>query len=128
MPAITSRRQRKKGRKHGASSNNLTGKRFCGTMKTTLATKRGNEKKNTNKSKCNHYKLEMYKIGVWNIRSINGKENELIQEFKNTKLDLLGMCETKKKGRGIMKMEERLVLLLYSGIDKKMRAKEGVAC
>lgn len=45
------------------------------------------------------------KIGTWNIRSITGKENELIEEFAKAKLEILAITETKKKGKGEIKIK-----------------------
>lgn len=68
-----------------------------------------------------------WKIGTWNIRSIKGKEQELVQEFKQAKLDILAISETKKKGQGIIEMEGGHILI-YSGVHVDSQAKEGVAC
>lgn len=73
----------------------------------------------------NAYRI--WKIGTWNIKSLTGKEHELIQEFEKEELDILGICETKKKGQGIQEMEGGH-LLLYSGVTNEMRAKRGVGC
>ena len=40
------------------------------------------------------------RIGTWNVRSINGKEVELIDEIKKYRINILGVTETKKKGQG----------------------------
>ena len=48
-----------------------------------------------NKTVQQNYKI--WRIGMWNIRSINGKEEELISEFEKETLDILGIAETKKK-------------------------------
>ena len=48
-----------------------------------------------NKTVQQNYKI--WRIGMWNIRSINGKEEELISEFEKETLDILGIAEIKKK-------------------------------
>lgn len=67
------------------------------------------------------------RMGTWNIRGLSGKEDELVQEFQRTKLDILGITETKKKGSGEMEMEGDH-LLIYSGVDENDRARGGVGC
>lgn len=66
-------------------------------------------------------------IGAWNVRSLTGKENELIGEFESVGIDILGITETKKKGKGEVVMKGGHVLM-YSGVDLNQRAKEGVGC
>jgi exonuclease III len=67
------------------------------------------------------------KIGTWNVRSIAGKEIELVGEIKKLNVKILGMTETKKKGQGIEKLQDRYVLY-YSGVPKTQREKAGVGC
>ena len=40
-------------------------------------------------------------FACWNVRAINGKEMELVQEMENFKLNILGITENKKKGQGV---------------------------
>lgn len=35
-------------------------------------------------------------MGTWNMRSINGKEDEIIEEMKMQDIEYLGIAETKK--------------------------------
>lgn len=65
-------------------------------------------------------------IGTWNVRSITGKEKELVDEFERSKIDILALTETKKKGRGIEKVDNNHILL-YSGVPQSTRAQAGVA-
>ena len=67
----------------------------------------------------------MTRIGTWNVRSLAGKEVELNDEMKKLNIKMLGITETKKKGVGIQKLDGST--LIYSGVDKKERAKAGVA-
>ena len=64
-------------------------------------------------------------IGTWNVRSLNGKEVELVEEIKKYNVAILGITETKKKGKDIEPYEG--YKLIYSGVDKKERARAGVA-
>ena len=41
-----------------------------------------------------------WKLGTWNIRGLAGKEHELSEEFTKTRLDVLTITETKKRGKG----------------------------
>ena len=64
-------------------------------------------------------------IGTWNVRSLNGKEVELVEEIKKYNVAILGITETKKKGKDIDPYEG--YKLIYSGVHKTERAKAGVA-
>ena len=64
-------------------------------------------------------------IGTWNVRSLNGKEVELVEESKKYSLDILGITETKKKEQGIDSYEG--YKLIYSGVSRCERARAGVA-
>lgn len=66
-------------------------------------------------------------LGTWNIRSLNGKEIELIDEFEKADLDILAITETKKKGKGIIKLKNDHILV-YSGVENNERARAGVGC
>lgn len=63
--------------------------------------------------------------GTWNVRSINGKEAELVDEIKKTNVKYLAITETKKKGQGCEIIKDGFVLL-YSGVAMKERARAGV--
>ncbi|CAG9823965.1 unnamed protein product [Phaedon cochleariae] len=72
-------------------------------------------------------KKNICKLGTWNIRSLNGKEIELISEFEKAELEILVIPETKKKGNGTMEMENEH-LLIWSGIEENKRAQAGIGC
>lgn len=82
-----------------------------------------NNDRATQKSKLNN--RSYVKIATWNIRSINGKENEIIEEMKLQKLDYLGVTEIKKKGRGMEELKDGY-WLYWSGVETKERGAEGV--
>lgn len=71
--------------------------------------------------------IHTWKLGTWNIRSIQGKDKELEEEFEKAKLQILAITETKKKGTGMTKTKEGHIMI-YSGVDVKERAAAGVAC
>ena len=66
-------------------------------------------------------------MGTWNVRGLNGKEGELVEEFENVGLDIIGITETKKESKGEIMMKGGH-LLIYSGVEMKERAREGVGC
>ena len=66
------------------------------------------------------------RIGTWNVRGINGKDRELLEELNNYKVDILGITETKKKGHGHENLGNEHKII-FSGIDVKERAQAGVA-
>lgn len=75
----------------------------------------------------NPLKHEDLQMGTWNIRSINGKELELSNEFEKANLDILVVTETKKKGKGILELENGHILI-WSGVKEDQRAAAGVGC
>ena len=89
------------------------------------------DKKNRKREKKEKERLDkkVWKIATWNIRSITGKERELITEFEQANLDILGITETKKKKQGIMEMKGEHVLI-YSGCKQKHEGKirSGMHC
>ncbi|XP_031358768.1 uncharacterized protein LOC116182371 [Photinus pyralis] len=94
---------------------------------TKTATKMDMHKRNSKSKHSREKGGTTLRIGTWNIRSLNGKEHELVEEFENAKLDFLAITETKKKGQGIIQLE-RGHTLLYSGVKPEVRAAEGVGC
>ncbi|KAJ4428628.1 hypothetical protein ANN_24673 [Periplaneta americana] len=65
------------------------------------------------------------RFGTWNIKMLNGKEVEVIQEMEIYKIDLLGISEVRKKGNGVKTLDKGHVLR-YSGVSWNSRANEGV--
>lgn len=66
-------------------------------------------------------------LATWNIRSINDKETELVQEFEQADLDILAITETKRKGRHVVELENGHTMIL-SGVKNDKRAQGGVGC
>lgn len=67
------------------------------------------------------------RIGTWNIRGLNGKEEELINEFENSKLEVLAITETKKKGKGCIGVKGGH-MMMCSGVEHNIRGQSGVGC
>ena len=67
----------------------------------------------------------LLKIGVWNVRGLNGKEQILQDELIKVKVDIAVIPETKKKLKGSQEMED--YILLYSGVPTNKRAAAGIA-
>lgn len=65
------------------------------------------------------------RIATWNIKSFNNRDQETLNELEHHRIDICALQETKKKGKGQRQYGEYLVI--YSGVDKHERAKEGVA-
>ncbi|KAK9709146.1 hypothetical protein QE152_g26790 [Popillia japonica] len=69
----------------------------------------------------------LWKIGTWNVRSLTGKEEELVEELEKVNADIVGITETKKKGKGEILLSGGH-LLIYCGVKIGSRAREGVGC
>ena len=67
---------------------------------------------------------DCYRFGTWNVRSLTGKEMELIEEMKKYRLDVLGVSEGKMRGNGMKTVDG--MTCVYSGVQQG-RAKAGVA-
>lgn len=65
-------------------------------------------------------------LGTWNVRSLTGKEEELVEEMEKYGVDLLAVTETKKKGNGTLLLG-RSKHMFYSGVSIGQRAATGVA-
>ena len=66
----------------------------------------------------------LHRIGTWNVRSLNGREQELIGEMKRYDLGVLGVSETRWKGNGAKSIDNCYVI--FSGVSDG-RARAGVA-
>lgn len=68
---------------------------------------------------------EELKLGVWNVRGICHKEEELQKELKQADIDIAIIPETKKKLKGSVELED--YIMLYSGVPQNKRASAGIA-
>ena len=64
------------------------------------------------------------KIGTWNITYLTEKECELEEKAIKYGINIIGLCETKKKGHGSMRLGNNHSLY-YSGRVRTERGKEG---
>uniref|UniRef100_A0A1Y1JWU5 Reverse transcriptase domain-containing protein n=1 Tax=Photinus pyralis TaxID=7054 RepID=A0A1Y1JWU5_PHOPY len=85
--------------------------------------------KQSNKQRKDLAKKEKHKwrIATWNVRGLNGKEEEISDELRKLKLDVIAITETKRKGRDEIKLDQGHVML-SSGVPQERRAAAGVAC
>ena len=66
---------------------------------------------------------EYTRVGIWSVRTLKNKEEEVIEEMKKYRLSVLGVSETHLKGCG---EEFDDAVMIYSGVTAG-RAKGGVA-
>lgn len=69
-------------------------------------------------------KSKPLRIATWNVTSLLNKGQEVVIELKNHRVDVCALSETKKKGKGNLRMED--YILFYSGRPKNERATSGV--
>ncbi|KAF2905141.1 hypothetical protein ILUMI_01036 [Ignelater luminosus] len=67
----------------------------------------------------------IWKMGLWNVHKMNGKENELAEEFEKNKLKILELMRQTKKGNESESKQD--YLYLYNSAEKQKRAKTGIA-
>lgn len=91
-----------------------------------MAMDKDNELGNTENRKIRKEK-DVLRLGTWNVRGLNGKEMELINEFERAKLEILVIPETKRKDKGMIELDKEH-LLIWSGVDNKERAQAGIGC
>jgi hypothetical protein len=61
------------------------------------------------------------------VRGLNGKEVELVHRIKKSKVKIVAVTETKKRGHGIETLEN-VFTLSRSWVSKTLRTKAGVEC
>lgn len=88
-------------------------------MATTRTRNRTRVRKQRQRNKRNQLR-----IAGWNVRSFNGKDQEIIMELKYHNIDICAISETKKRGKGTSDYNE--YILAYSGKPKNERAASGV--
>lgn len=64
-------------------------------------------------------------IGIWNVKSMRGKAEDIAKGLTELKIDIAVISETKKKGNGAEQIEN--YIHIYSGVPKEQRAKSGVS-
>ena len=67
---------------------------------------------------------DCYRFGTWNVRSLTGKEVELVEEMKRYRFDVLGVSEGRMRGNGMKTVDG--MTCVYSGVQQG-RAKAGIA-
>ena len=55
---------------------------------------------------------DLFRMGTWNVHSLKGKEQELIEEMKRYDLGVLGVSETRQKGSDTKSIDDYYVMLL----------------
>ena len=63
-------------------------------------------------------------FGTWNVKTLQNKEEEIVDEIRKYNLSILGLSVIKKKGSGEKQLKENHKLL-FSGV-KEGRKKKGV--
>jgi exonuclease III len=63
--------------------------------------------------------------GTWNVQDIRRKFEEITSELGKLKMDVIGLTETKRKGKGTETV--RIYVHLYSGVSNGRRAERGVS-
>ena len=74
----------------------------------------GSNEKERNDSKRVDNMIKRFRC--WNVRSINGKEEELVAEMKKYQLEVLGLSETKVRGNNVKQIGD--VVCVYSGVQE----------
>lgn len=65
-------------------------------------------------------------LGTWNVRGLNGKEDELTEELSKMNMQYVGITETKRKGKGVKKLPNGY-WMYWSGVEAEDNAGAGVA-
>ena len=64
-------------------------------------------------------------IGNWNVSALTGKEQELVCETQQYRLDVVGISSTKRRGSGTVELNGGWKIF-YSGVDAAMLTQAGV--
>ena len=59
-------------------------------------------------------------LATWNVRGLNNKETEILNEMKRKKANIMVLTETKKKIKGTQDIDD--YLLIYQGVERHQRA------
>ena len=65
--------------------------------------------------RCKANGAEWVRFGAWNVRSLRGSEEELVEEMIKYRLEVLGVSETKLKGNGARAVGEGMCFFWSSG-------------
>ncbi|KAK4874633.1 hypothetical protein RN001_013993 [Aquatica leii] len=79
--------------------------------------RKGNKQYNKEEPKEIKQKRDVIKIGTWNVKSIIGKEDEIIEEMQMQNIDYLGITETTRKRKREMELNEGH-WLYWSGVEQ----------
>ena len=71
------------------------------------------------------FRIVALAIGNWNVSSLTGKEQELVCEAQQYRLDVVGISSTKRRGSGTVELNDGWKIF-YSGVDAAMSAQAGV--
>ena len=63
--------------------------------------------------------------GNWTVTSLNGKEQEMVREAEQYRLNIVAVSSTKCRGSDAVELNEGWKLF-YSGVDVTMSAQEGL--
>ena len=74
--------------------------------------------------RCRAGNAEWVRFGAWNVRSLRGREEELVEEMVKYRLEVLEVSETKLKGNGARAVCKGMCV--FSGVQEG-RAKAGEA-
>ena len=80
---------------------------------------------NARKWTKNNKNLKVLRIATWNVRGLCNKEDELMKELTNARIDIAVIPETKKKLQGSTEFKD--YILLYSGVSTNKLASAGAA-
>ena len=64
-------------------------------------------------------------VGNYNVSSLTGKEQELVCEAQQYRLDIVGISSTKRQGSGIVELNGGWKIF-YSSVDAAMSAQAGI--
>ncbi|XP_044766617.1 craniofacial development protein 2-like [Coccinella septempunctata] len=97
------------------------------TIEDRITTRQDNGQRDGQHKGSDKERTPIWRIATWNVRSLQGKEEELEREFEEMGLEILAITETKKKGKGTVDTKNGH-LVVYSGVNEEMRAMAGVGC
>ena len=108
-------------------SNPSTGKQIIAHRPTKLPENRTDSGTTTHARKrlTTLRKRNVLRFATWKIKTFNSKEQDVMIELKDHKIDICAIQETKKRGK-VQRMYNDYIVV-YSGVSRDERIKEGVA-